>query len=86
MKLEIQSAGNGWIVTCKTGSPEDQDEIMVFEGADNCEVDPNQDVDKFADLLWYVSAQMGPSTGRYSPKRIKISVEPGDKYEDGVKD
>ena len=28
--------------------------------------------------------EFGPSTSRYSPKRIYIQVEPGDKYGDGA--
>jgi len=38
-------------------------------------------VECFADFLRTLNEELGPSTSRYSPKRIFIRVEPGDKYE-----
>lgn len=40
------------------------------------------DVECFADLLRTLNGEFGPSTSRYSPRRIYIRVEPGDKFDD----
>lgn len=45
------------------------------------EVDGNE-IEAFADFLRFVDEHYGPSTSRYSPKRIRVLVEPGDKWED----
>ncbi|MBN1868952.1 MAG: hypothetical protein JW847_00015 [Candidatus Omnitrophica bacterium] len=39
------------------------------------------EVECFADFLRYLDEHYGPSTSRYSEKRIYIRVEPGDKCE-----
>jgi hypothetical protein len=43
----------------------------------------DDEVSGFAEFLRYLSEQYGPSTSRYSSKRIYIEVRPGDKYEEG---
>ena len=40
------------------------------------------DIDSLVDALRFIEDQIGPSTSRYSKKRVKISIEPGDKYEE----
>jgi hypothetical protein len=39
------------------------------------------EIEAFADFLRYLNEHYGPSTSRYSPKRIHISVEPSDKFQ-----
>ncbi|MCK5376569.1 MAG: hypothetical protein KAJ97_05775, partial [Acidobacteria bacterium] len=59
--------------------------IAVREGVEVCEVvwqEKHEDeVECFADFLRTLDYEFGPSTSRYSPKRIVVRVEPGDKYE-----
>jgi len=43
--------------------------------------DEDDDVEAFAAFLYYLVENFGPSPSRYSPKRIYIRVEPGDKHE-----
>ena len=39
-------------------------------------------VDSLVNALWFIVDRIGPSTSRYSKKRVKISIEPGDKCEE----
>jgi len=77
MRFAIRRARNGWILTVEEPPSED-------EGADEivCQEDYDDEVECFADFLRTLDEQFGPSTSRYSPKRIYVRVEPGDKYED----
>jgi hypothetical protein len=74
MKFEIRRVRNGAVLRVETDSAEDSDEIVYQEReADEIEV--------FADFLRHLLDYYGPTTSRYSPKRIRILVEPGDKYQ-----
>ena len=77
MRFEIRSAGNGWIVRVEEPSSDggEADEFVCQDRYDD-------EVECFADFLRTLNDRFGPSTGRYSPKRIYIVVEPGDKLED----
>lgn len=77
MRFEIRRARNGWILRVEHPSFEEgePDEAVCQEKYDD-------EVECFADFLDAINEEFGPSTGRYSPKRICIRVEPGDKYED----
>ena len=77
MRIEVRRARNGWIVRVEEPSFEDDeaDEIVHEEKYDD-------EVECFADFLRTLDEELGPSTSRYSPKRIYIRVEPGDKSEE----
>ena len=76
MRFEIRHAQNGWILKVETPHSEgvEADEMV-------CQEKYEDEVECFADFLRILNDEFGPSTTRYSPKRISISVEPGDKYE-----
>lgn len=67
----IRTTHNGYIFEDSDG------EFWTFEH----QHDDNSEVEAFADLLRSVSELIGPTTGRYSEKRIYIRVGPGDKSE-----
>lgn len=74
MHFEIKRAKNGCIVQC------DSDEYpMVFQEISEDVLD---EVDAWAMFLRELTDCYGPSTSRYSPKRIYVEVKPGDKFED----
>jgi hypothetical protein len=58
-------------------------ETAVFSEREDAE---DGEIDAFVALLREIDARMGPSTSRYSPRRIFIRVEPGDKWEPPVPD
>lgn len=74
MKIEIRPASNGVILKVRATAKEDGEEIVhqQVEG---------DDVEAFADFLRFLLDHYGPKTSRYSPKRIYVRVEPGDKFE-----
>lgn len=43
--------------------------------------DEEEEIECFADFLRVLNDEYGPTTSRYSSKRIYINIEPGDKYE-----
>lgn len=70
----IKRVSNGWLI--KEGK-----EIHVFtENESNDYLEG--DVSSFAEVLYYINSSMGPSTSRYSAKRIYIEIRPGDKHDD----
>lgn len=73
MIFEIRNARNGYIlkVSGREGAPE---EVVYQEKY-------GEEVECFADFLRHLNDEYGPSTSRYSEKRITINVEPGDKFE-----
>lgn len=76
MIFEIRRAQNGYIlkVRDKESGPAKCREIVYQERHDD-------EIECFADFLQYLNEEYGPSTNRYSAKRIYINVAPGDKYE-----
>jgi len=70
MKFKMRAARNGWILEAENG-------VIVYQDSGNDE----DDIMQFADFLRFINDEYGPSTSRYSPKRIRIIIEPGDKYE-----
>lgn len=56
-------------------------ENIVYQ--ENYEGEENDSVEVFADFLRCINDDYGPSTSRYSPKRIHITVNPGDKFQGG---
>lgn len=74
--FQIRTVKNGLVlkvISDESGSEEK--EIVYQEKYDD-------EVECFVDFLRYMNEEYGPSTSRYSPKRIYISVEPGDKHEE----
>lgn len=75
MKFETRAVQNGVLLRVDTDSPGSQVEEIVYQKTEIAEVEA------FADFLRFILDNYGPVTNRYSPKRIHILVEPGDKYE-----
>jgi len=75
MKFEVRSARNGVILRIVGDSEEDGDEEIVYQETETDEIEA------FAEFLRHLLDHYGPSTSRYSPKRIYVVIEPGDKYE-----
>ncbi len=75
MKFEIRYASNGVILRVEPGDEEPAEEIVYQEKEDG-------EIAAFAEFLDLVLMHYGPQTSRYSPKRIRIRIEPGDKYKD----
>ena len=76
MKFEIHRVKNGAVLRVEYDYPEGEVEEIAYQETDGGEIEA------FADFLRLLDEHYGPSTSRYSPKRIYISVEPGDKHGD----
>ncbi len=77
--IKIECADNGWILIDETinGS-----KWLVAKPNGDDPINPSREtMEAFVELLWRVTDLIGPTTSRYSPHRIKISFEPGDKYD-----
>lgn len=76
--IKIECADNGWILTDDTinGS-----KWLVVKRNDDDLINPSQEtMESFVELLWRVNELIGPTTSRYSPYRLSIKLEPGDKH------
>ena len=73
MKFEIRRVKNGAVLRVDSEG-EDSDEEIVYQ-------EQEDEIEAFADFLRHLVDHYGPTTSRYSPKKIFIRVEPGDKYE-----
>jgi hypothetical protein len=76
MKFEIRRTRNGVVLRVEPDFPDEKSEEVVYQERDDDEIEA------FADFLRYLVDHYGPTTSRYSPKRIYVSVEPGDKFEE----
>lgn len=77
MIFDIRRVKNGCVLKV-TQTPEEtgeEHEVVFQEKYDD-------EVECFADFLRLLDDEYGPSTSRYSAKRIYITVKPGDKYEE----
>lgn len=74
MKFEIRPATNGIVLKVDHGYPEEEPEEIVYRESDGNEIEA------FADFLHLLNEHYGPSTSRHSSKRIRITIEPGDKW------
>jgi hypothetical protein len=74
LKFEIRRVLNGAVLRVESGGEYSGEEI-VYQEQEDCEIEA------FADFLRHLVEHYGPTTSRYSPKRIFIRVEPGDKCE-----
>ena len=78
--IKIETVENGWLITDETDP--DGPRRLVVECENPFTANPTKEtMDAFCGLLWRVNDLIGPSTSRYSPHRIKISLEPGDKHD-----
>jgi len=72
--FEIRHVQNGVVLRVEMDGSESGEELVWQERY-------NDEVEAFAEFLRDVVEQYGPATNRYSPQRISIRIEPGDKYE-----
>lgn len=78
--IKIEIVENGWLITDETNP--DGPRKLVIECNEVVTINPSQEtMEAFCGLLWRVNDLIGPTTSRYSPHRLKISLEPGDKYD-----
>jgi hypothetical protein len=75
MKVEIRAVRNGVVLRVEPEQPGDEAEEFVYQETDSDEIEA------FADFLRVVLEHCGPPSNRYSPKRIHILVQAGDKYD-----
>jgi hypothetical protein len=75
VKFEIRSVKNGAVLRVEPDYPDAEVEEIVYQESETDEIEA------FADFLRFLDEHYGPATSRYSPKRIHVTVEPGDKYE-----
>ncbi len=80
MKFEIRAVKNGHVLKIEHDHADDAAEVLVHQE------NHDDEVECFADFLREINENYGPTTSRYSAKRIFIRVEPGDKYEDARSD
>ncbi len=71
MKFEIIGAKNGWVLKCE--DPENESLVVGAETED--------EVECFREFLMAVDESYGPSTSKYSPKRIRIICVPGNSFD-----
>lgn len=77
MKFETRHAANGVILRVEDENPDALPEEVVYQEQEQ----EHADIEAFADFLRHILDHYGPTTRRYSPKRIHVVVEPGDKCE-----
>ncbi len=73
MKFEIRHVANGVILRVEDQAPDASPAEVVYQEREDDEIEA------FAEFLRHVLDHYGPSTSRYSAKRIHVVVEPGDK-------
>ena len=77
--IKIEIVSNGWLLTDET----DPDGVKrrVVESNDTMSINPSKEtMEAFVRLLWEVNDLIGPTTSRYSPHRVTIGLESGDKH------
>lgn len=77
MKFEIRSAKNGCILKVLEPSETGGNDELVYQSK------AQDEFENFAEFLYEILENFGPSSSRYSEKRIYIEVRPGDKFEGG---
>lgn len=71
MKITIETCKNGAYVIFDDGENEDKMSYQFDE----------ENLDGLHELLYNIEETVGVMSSRYSEKRIRISIEHGDKYE-----
>lgn len=80
MTISIEKVENGYVLKYQV------DDLFLTRVVE-CQAEiEDSEVETFRSLLWEINEILGPSTSRYSPKRISIGTEPGDKYHDSSKE
>jgi hypothetical protein len=74
--LDIERAQNGWVLSYYDEET-DKFKKIIFQDDGDCDKH-----EAFADLLRVIDELLGPADSRHSPKRVIVSVEPGDKHPD----
>jgi len=75
MKIEIRHVRNGVVLRVELEQEGEEAEEFVYQETGSDEIEA------FADFLRTLLDHYGPTTSRYSPRRILVVVEPGDKFE-----
>ena len=75
MKFEIRRVRNGVSLRVEPDDQSEEAEEYVYQETESGEIEA------FAEFLRVLLDEYGPTTSRYSPKRIHVIVEPGDRYE-----
>lgn len=75
MKFEIRRVQNGAVLRVEPEIPDEEAKEIVYQETETGEIEA------FADFLRLLLEHYGPTTSRYSPRRIRIVIEPGDKFE-----
>lgn len=75
MKFEIRRVQNGAVLRVEPEIPDEEAKEIVYQETETGEIEA------FADFLRLLLEHYGPTTSRYSPWRIRIVIEPGDKSE-----
>lgn len=70
MKYEMKRQKNGWLFKA-----EDEDQGIV------CREDFENEHEAWKYFLYEILETYGPTDNRYSPKRVRVVIEAGDKYE-----
>lgn len=71
--FELGRASNGWTLR------EYENGTLLVQS----ETQEDSEHKAFADLLWTLISNHGPSAGKYSPERITVCIVPGSDYESG---
>ena len=75
MKFEIRRVQNGAVLRVEPEIPDEEAKEIVYQETETGEIEA------FADFLRLLLEHYGPTTSRYSQRRIRIVIEPGDKFE-----
>jgi hypothetical protein len=75
MKAEIRRVRNGVLLRVEPDEGGDGAEEYVYQETEF------GGTEAFAEFLRLLLNEYGPASSRYSPQRIHVIVEPGDKYE-----
>lgn len=75
MEIKIKRVENGWILE-KLEKEEFESGIFVYSFSD----DEKSEAEAFTSLLWNLKEMVGPEDSRYSEHRVRIGIEPGDKF------
>lgn len=73
--VRITTVANGLSLTIER--PDQPPHTVVYQ---NCDEEEDE-VERFADFLYFLTDEFGPMSSRYSRRRIQTRIVSGDKYE-----
>lgn len=82
LKILIETTENGWIVTEYDKELGRKKYLFQTDGNLSLDVSDHVDVSIFCEVLRFIDDLIGPTTNRYSKKRIHVDTVQGDKFED----